>query len=176
MSDADSMSYRYLAWPAYFVALLLIATPALDLLTNVWPVRMGNAEWRYGAVGLMSGFLLTPLLGLVIGLAAATALDHRRVVRVAGVVSLISGVVLVAGTLSFALDVLQIRGTVTAEARSTFDLGAVKAALKNSSGVVAFGWLGAVSVKAGRRSARRRSRVPLMKEPRRTPGDGGKTE
>ena len=61
MSNGGSL--KGLSGATYFIALLLVVLPVLDFATNVWPFQPGLAVWRYGSVGLFSGYMLTPLLG-----------------------------------------------------------------------------------------------------------------
>ena len=145
MSRHDNL--KFLAWPTYFVALLLIATPALDYVTNVWPLRPGDPMWRYGSAGVLSGFLLTPLLGIVFALCAAAVLEQRRVLRVFSFLNVLLAPLLVVVTLLFALDVLQVRGAVPEESRPVFDTGATKAAVKYLTMAVALAWFGIVGIR-----------------------------
>ena len=184
MPKPESDILRRLAWPTYFVAFLLIATPALDYLSNVWPLRLGDVQWRYGSVGLLAGFVLTPLLGMMLALAAAAVLEHRGVVRVLSIVNLVLVPLWVIATLGFALDVLQLRATVPEEGRSTFDIGATKAAVKHLTMAVGVAWLGIAGLRAtrssegGKRKRRMSEDVPLVRAeaspPRGPMGEQGK--
>ncbi len=126
----------------YLVAALLVVTPVMDTLTNVWPLAFGDLRWRYGAAGLLSGFLLTSLLGMALAVLTAVALRHRRVLAVLFVLNVAAAVVLLAATGLFGLDVLQVRVTVPMESRGLFDVGAVKALVKHGTLVASFAALG----------------------------------
>ncbi len=147
MPKSYSDPLRSLAWPTYLVALLLVATPALDFVSNVWPLRFGNAEWRYGSAGLLAGFLLTPLFGIMFALGAAVILRHRLVVKTLSIINIVSAVCLVILVVFFALDVLQVRANVQVEARGMFQVGAAKATLKHLTMACALTWLGFVGIK-----------------------------
>src|SRR5215813_3830534 len=95
---------RQLSAPAYLTALVLIGVPLLDVTTQILPVRLHDVRWRFGTFGLVSGALLIPLLGLLIALFASVLLDHRRLQRVIGTLSLIAGVATIAFVGVFALD------------------------------------------------------------------------
>ena len=150
MSKTESASLKSLAWPTYFVAFLLVATPALDFLTNIWPLHLSNVQWRYGSVGLLAGFLLTPLFGIMFALGAALVLRHRLVLRVVSYLNLVSAVLILVLVGLFALDVLEVRATVPEEARAMFRTGAAKAAVKYVTMAGALGWLGIAGVRATR--------------------------
>lgn len=126
----------------YLVAALLVVTPLLDVLSNVWPLAIGDLRWRYGTVGLLSGFLLTSLLGMALAVLTAVVLRQRRVLSVLSVLNLVAAVTLLAAAGLFVLDVLQVRGTVPVESRSLFDVGAVKALFKHATLMVSFAALG----------------------------------
>ena len=172
MSDRPRGALQRFAWPNYLVAILLILLPLLDLVTNVWPVRPGTLEWRYGTLGLLSGFTLTPLLGMVLATASAALLDHRVVQRAIGIVNLLAAVAFAVVVVLFALDWLQMRAAVQAAQRQSMDVGALKALAKHVLVGLALGWLGIVGLRASRRepgAGRRRSATSLMHEPRAAP-------
>lgn len=127
--------------PLYFVALLLVATPAIDFVTSVLPLRPSNIEWRFASVGLLSGFLLTPLLGIVIAMANAAMAGQVRVQRALAILNAVITVLAIVVLLMFLLDIVQLRSVVQAEARQSFEGAAVKAVLKHTSFIIATGWL-----------------------------------
>lgn len=126
----------------YFFTFILVFWPVTDLITNTWPIQLGNLQWRYGFMGLLAGFLHTPILGLVLAMALAYAMEHRRTLRLLSVVSLLGAVGLLAVLLFFALDVVQLRNTVPAERLPSFQAGALIAELKHLTSFVALALLG----------------------------------
>ena len=40
----------------YLLAALLVVNGVADVLSTVWPLRIGDVVWRYGAAGLLAGF------------------------------------------------------------------------------------------------------------------------
>jgi hypothetical protein len=148
------------AGAAYFVAFLLVVTPALDYLTNITPMLFGSVDWRYGVVGLLSGFLLTPLLGMALAALVAGYTASRRARVTVGTINLIFGLGLIMLTPLFALDFLQLRASIPAADLRMYEVGGIKALIKNASGAVAFVWLAV----AGLRGARAVMHVPVTSE------------
>ncbi len=140
----------------YYLALLLVVTPAIDFVANVIPLQFGDLHWRYGTVGLVSGFLMTPILGLLIATVAADALRHGGVLRTLGFIDIVTGVLLFVASVLFVLDLLQVRSAVPADARRTFDIGSFKALAKNLASAVGLAWLGFATLRVGRRARRGR--------------------
>lgn len=136
--------------PLYFVALLLVATPTIDFVTSVLPLRPSNIEWRFASVGLLSGFLLTPLLGIVVAMVTAAMAGRRRTQRALAIVNAVTCGLAIVILLMFLLDIVQLRSVVQAEAKASFEGAAVKAVLKHMSFVVATGWLARRGFQASR--------------------------
>jgi hypothetical protein len=156
MTERSSGALDTLAGPLYFLAFLLVATPVVDILANTWPLRFGDVTWRYGAVGMFSGFLLTPLLGVGLSSWVALTLGHRMTQRVLMIGCLVVAVLLVIAGLSFLLDVVQLRHSVPTappQAMWTFEVGAAKALLKYFVAAIAFTWFGLAARRALRASA-----------------------
>lgn len=142
MSDsAVSGPLGRLTRPLYFVAFLLVVFPLVDFGLNVWPLRFAEVSWRYGTVGLLAQFLLTPLLGLAIAWAIAELNDDRGIRLFLTVTCALAAVVLVVSLLEFVLDVLQMSATVAPERVSTFQVGAIRSVLKQSLTILALIWL-----------------------------------
>src|SRR5262245_11566642 len=131
----------------HYVAFLLVLSPLADFVANVAPFHPSDAHWRYGTVALFSGFLLTPLLGVVMSTVAAELLMQSRVQRVLGFLSLAAGVLLGLSLVLYVLDLLEVRHAVPDDARLTFDVGSLKALGKHVSVVPALLWLGLVNMR-----------------------------
>ncbi|MCC6927701.1 MAG: hypothetical protein IT359_01810 [Gemmatimonadaceae bacterium] len=131
--------------PAYLIAFLLVATPAMDFVTSILPLRLGDIEWRFASVGLLSGFLLTPLLGVLLAMGVAAYAEHVLLQRILAIVNLVLGACFAVLVAFFVLDILQLRSVVQAEAKAAFESAASKAIVKHLSFVVAslvLGWRG----------------------------------
>jgi chromate transport protein ChrA len=147
---------RRLAWPTYFVAFLLVVITLMDLVSNIWPLRFGDHQWRYGTLGLLAGFLLTPLLGVVFAMVAAAILEHRVTLRVISILISVTAVLLLLAIPLFGLDAIQLRGTVNPEAKTLFDVGVIKAVIRHLTIAIALGWLGWAGFRATKGSGKRK--------------------
>lgn len=142
MSQRRSEIIETLAGPLYLIAFLLIATPVLDFVSGVLPLRMDNIEWRFATVGLLSGFLLTPVLGIVLAILVAASSGHDLMQRIAGFLVIAVAVAFAVVLVFFLLDIVQLRSAVQEEARSQFEGAAWKAVAKHLLFIVVMGWLG----------------------------------
>jgi hypothetical protein len=159
------MPRKYLALPGYLIALSLIFFPIFDSVLSIWPPQPGQVAWRFGAVGLLSRAVMTPLLGLFIAYCIALVLEHRAVLRVISVVSVLAVIAVVGGLGIFGLDALQMRSQVVAQAKKAFDAASVTAVLKYLFSVVmllAFAWGGWKGARGG--LERRRTREAAGRE------------
>ena len=114
----------------YGAAALLVLFPTLETVLAVFPFRPGEVAWRYGALGLWSRATMTPLIGLVLALAAATLLGHRRVLAFLAWGSLTLALFQIGASAAFVLDTVQMRPQVRPEAAAAFDVSAVVALVK----------------------------------------------
>ncbi len=139
----------------YAVAALLVLLSVLDFAAAIWPFLPTDVGWRYGAIGLLSGFLVTPLVGLALATLVAVEQRHATLLRVLGFVVLAAGAVLLVSIVAFALDAIQVRrDAATPELRQLTELSAAKAALKLLAGTVATIWMGSGLLRLPGRPAR----------------------
>lgn len=141
MTDTTE-TFERLAAPLYLVAALLVVIPGLDFASGVLPLRVDNIEWRFATVGLLSGFVLTPFLGITVAMIVAGSQGHGLVLRVLGVTTLVLAVMLGLVLGGFVLDIVQLRNAVSPEAQTAFQSAAWRAIAKHGAFVVALGWLG----------------------------------
>lgn len=151
--------YRFLTWPAYLIASILIVIPMTDTALSVWPPRLGDVGWRFGMAGVYSRTLMTSLLGLLVFLAFAAAFEHRRLIRVLSVLSGIAAATILATMVFFALDAVQMRARVPPEAKTAFDLASVAAFAKYAIATLI---LSVTSVASWRVS---RAQLPVLSPP-----------
>jgi hypothetical protein len=157
-----------LAGPAYVVAALLVVTPLGDYASGVWPWRVAALDWRFASSGLLSGFLLTPLLGALIAIGVAAARGSERLLRILGIATLAAGSICVVILLAFILDAVQLNSNIPEQQRRAFVDATVKAFLKYVMACTASCWLGIRAYRLGRWT------VP-QPVPRSTVVIGGKT-
>jgi hypothetical protein len=149
------------AKPIGLVALLLVVVPVFDLFANVWPLRPTSLHWRFGTSGLLSGFLLTPLLGMALLTAVAAVNGRRGSLLALTMASAAGALILTALVPLFALDFLQLRGTVPPAEKALFDASGVKAVVKHAASALALAVLAVGNFRLWRAAyARRRADAP----------------
>lgn len=146
-----------LAAPAYCVAALLVVTPLGDFLSGVWPWRVGAVEWRFASAGLLSGFLLTPLLGTLIAIGVAATRGSEAVLRSLGILALCFSALCLVVLLAFILDAVQMSGSVAPDQRRGFYDASIKALLKYVTACAASYWLGIRALRLGRVRTKQRN-------------------
>ncbi len=149
-----SESLAAYAGPAYLVAALLIGYSAIDYLGAIWPLNLSEVSWRYGSAGFLTGFALTPLLGILLAMLVAGASGQGRLLRGLAAVSIGLGVLFAIVLLGFGLDALQMRRDAPPESRRLFDQGVAKAIVKHIGATWAWWWLGLRSWRAAARMRR----------------------
>lgn len=163
---------RFPAGPAYAVAFLLVFFPLLDTALSVWPLKPGDVLWRFGAVGLLSRSLMTPILGLLVAFSVAYLREQPRVVRTLSVLSGVTAIAIVLATGVFILDALQMRVQVQPGARSGFDMATAAALVKYALGALVLmgfavaAWRASGRVALDQRRERGTDRVLVSARPR----------
>lgn len=161
---------RPLAWAAYAVALLLIIMPLVELVLGIWPLRIGQLNWRFGAAGLVSQSVMTPLLGMLLAVATAAAVGHRLLARVLSGIAVAGGILGILAIAMFTLDALEARASVRPEAMVAFDRATIVAGMRYSLGTITAFLLGIGGWKASRKGSRAAAAVGSAPKPR-TSGD-----
>lgn len=151
---------KHLTTPLLLLAALLIVLPLIELAASVWPVGLANAEWRFGAVGLLSNALLLPLLGSFIVVVVAAQGGKKRLVQAMSVLNGLAAAFLLVAIPLFLLDSLELRSRVPDARMHAFDFAAARAALAMGFSFVV---LSALS-RGGFRSSRREGRKEKVME------------
>lgn len=152
------MTRRRLGRLGYVLAILLILFPLMDLAANVWPWKLAEVGWRYGSYGILSGYFMTPLMGLMLAVGVALALGHLRVARIVGIAGWVVALLFFAATIAYVLDALQVRATVPAQAQTQFGIGTMKAMAKNVISACVLVWVGWIGLRAARQTDGRRTK------------------
>jgi hypothetical protein len=160
--------YRNLAWPFYLTGLVIIVVPAVEFVLTVSPLSPSILSWRYGAVGLLSRSIMTPMVGVVVIFGTAVLLEHTWVQRGVMVLGFVGCAVLLLAIAMFALDLLQFRNQVRAEARTAYNAASAVALMKLLAGTVVLLAFGVGGLRTARHAAARRRRsapAPLIARP-----------
>jgi hypothetical protein len=130
-----------LAAPFYAFGMLLIGLPLLDFVTSVLPPSFSNIQWRFTTVGLLSNFLMTPLLGMGIMIVVAAIREHFVFQRVLATINGIAAVLLIALLVLFVLDIVQLTGSIPPDGLKIFQNAAFKAIVKHTMTILVLTWL-----------------------------------
>ena len=131
-----------LGGPLYVVAALLVVFPIVDFVLSVPSAQLSNVQWRFAAAGLLSGYTLTPILGLSIAFVVAAFLKHYALQRLLVVLSLLLAAAFLALSAGFALDMLQLRQSIPDEGRAAFSSAWKRAGVKLVLTPLALAYLG----------------------------------
>ena len=103
----------------------IIAMPLIDLAVRAWPFRMHSPVWRMAFLGGGAAVVVTPLLALYIIFAIAAVADDRLVEYLVATLAAMGTVLCLGAAAFFSLDVLQMKGQISAVAASQYDIGSV---------------------------------------------------
>lgn len=147
---------------AYLVAASLVVVPLWETLLSVWPLHPETMSWRFGAAGLFSRGLLTSLLGFVLAVGLAAFLGHRRTVRLLAVLSGLGFLLLLPALVLLALDAVQLKHSVRAQAITGYELAAAGAVVKILLACLVTALVAVGGWKMSRRAKRARSADPPL--------------
>ena len=152
---------------AYLSAFLLIFIPALQTLTAIWPLQLGNIQWRFGAAGQLSNLLIFPFLGLALMAMISRATEARGISKAIGIIAAIVTLALAASLVMFALDALQLKAIVASRAMQQFQMAIVRVGIITTTFLVLFAILAMTALRPPRgaapapvRGAKRKGNVP----------------
>jgi hypothetical protein len=144
----------------------LLADQAADLIATLLAnsPAPGAASWRFGAFGLIASRVSVLLLADLMLFLAAVGLEHRKVLKLLGVLHLLLVPLLAAGVVLFVLDWLEVRARVSEAAPGRFDFAGLRAVMLALLATVLCGWAGWMAVRAGRLHPRTRDSeaAPLL--------------
>jgi hypothetical protein len=131
-----------LAGPLYAIAALLILLPVVDFALSIPAAEFSSVQWRFASVGLLSGYTMTPIMGLGLAFVISAVRKQYTVQRLLVIICLTTALALGAMTISFVLDGLQVRASVPEEGRPAFMNAWTRALLKLALSGVALAYLG----------------------------------
>lgn len=131
-----------LAGPLYAVAALLVVIPLIDVVLSVPPPELSNAQWRFAAVGVLSGYTLTPVLGLAMGFVIAAFLKQHAVQRWLVAATLSGAAILLALSAGFLLDMSELRLSIPNDGRAAFQSAWIRAIIKLALSIIALVYIG----------------------------------
>jgi hypothetical protein len=135
-------NYRQLAPAAYISAAALVIFPLYDSSTSLIPWTVANAQWRFGAIGVLSNTLMIVCLGALIAVGAAILSNQPRARRLLGATSWVLAVVLLFAIAAFAMDAVQARRLIRADLLGAYQTASITAEVKLLVGVLTFAMLG----------------------------------
>ena len=135
-------NYRQLAPGAYFVAAVLFVAPLFDSSVSLAPWNFGSAQWRFGAIGLLSNTLMIVALGALIAVVTAVTLHQDRMRRIVGAASWLLSVLLIVAIAGFALDAVQSRSQIRGDMLFSYRLASLTAGVKLLIGALTFALFG----------------------------------
>ena len=130
ITSAPNNVVRRLRVPGYLFLGIAMILPVIDLFVLVYPLRLTQVIWRFGAVGLLSSAVGAPLLVLFFVFALALFAGDRKVVAAVGVLAALIALLLIGGAGSFSLDALQMKRRVQAAAQLKYLMTAGQALVK----------------------------------------------
>ena len=100
---------------------MLVVIPVNQFLGGLnYNVDPGVLAWRTGAVGMLSGTLLTPILGLLMAGMSAVYFGDRWIERLVIIIAGLGAIALAAVMVVFALDWIQVRSSIAMNHRRAF--------------------------------------------------------
>jgi hypothetical protein len=138
---------------AYLSAFLLVFIPILQTATQIWPLQLGNIQWRFQAAGVLSTVLIFPFLGMALMAMIARATEARGASKAIGILSAIVAVILAISLVLFALDALQLKAIVASRAMQQFQLAIVRVGLVTTTFLVLFAILAMTALRPPRGTA-----------------------
>lgn len=131
-----------LGGPLYLLAAMLVIVPFVDFFTSVAKPEFGSAEWRFNTLGLLSGHVVMPVLGLAIALVVSAIQKRHDLQRGLVITCLTIAGLFVAATAMFLSEWRDIRVTITPDEMPAFSGAANRAIVRLVLASVAASYLG----------------------------------
>ena len=114
----------------YLVAIVFVVTPTVDIVANVVPLHLDTMQWRFGATGVASNYLISIIFGAALAATVAVLTGSRLTLRVLATLGALGALFLVVAGVVLLLDTLQLRSQVPPESLDAFEIGAGKTLFK----------------------------------------------
>ncbi len=137
----------------YLGAILLIGIPFIQAGSQLWPLQLGNIQWRFGSANALSSVLLLPFLGLSMLFLLSRALESTTLSRVVGGVSSLLAIGLLGSLVIFFSDASELRAIVNSQMLATFKTTTLRVGTVTALFLIAF----AVLAQAGFSSPARKA-------------------
>jgi len=131
-----------LANAGYLIGALLFIVPLADALLRVLPTQFGNERWRFQVLGGLSSLTLVPLIGLLVGLLAASYIGSARVRRSIGILCVALAVLFLIVVALFIADFLNVRSTFPPNVQHPATVATTVAAVKLFATIIVLALLG----------------------------------
>jgi len=132
---------RPLLLALYGVALAFVLPSLMEFVLVTFPYRVSEANWRFGATGLLyNSVVVSPLFGLGLAAVVAYLLEQRGVLRTVSIIAFVLAVFLIISFPFFILDFLQLRQQVNPNGRQAYDYVSLKAVI--TGGIMALAAIG----------------------------------
>lgn len=126
----------------YTAAFLLILVPAVQVGIQIWPLQLGNIQWRFSVANALSnGLLLPAFMGLTLLLTLARRLESRGMQLLAGGLGLLFVIGLGGSLALFVLDAMQLKAIVSTQMEGAFRSTALRVAAVSGLFLIAFAML-----------------------------------
>jgi len=114
----------------YGVALAFVLPSLMEFALVTFPYRFAEANWRFGAAGLLyNSVVVSPLFGLGLAALVGYFLEQRGVLRTVAIIAFVLAAFLLISFPFFILDFLQLRTQVNPSGRQAYDFVSLKAAI-----------------------------------------------
>lgn len=123
-------SLRRLRGPAYLFLAVTFVFQLADFLVGLLPPQLGSAAWRFASIGLGANMIGNVLLVLLLAYALALWSNDRGVLATISIITALTGLTLLACLATFALDAIQLRPAVAANAKRSFDRASAMTTVK----------------------------------------------
>lgn len=153
MSTSPTLSARAQALIPALIALLVVVTlsPFADVIVPRMPLQLGDPQPRFALFGLLLASAPQVTLLLVVMAAVGLYGGYRLGVRIAAIFAIVTAIVYALLVPFFGLDFLQVRRLVNVEAKSAFDLAAMKTGAFAALMVPLLLWCGWLALQASKK-------------------------